>query len=49
MSGDHGEIKDSLVLGGADNVRIAPNGDVWVQNPDGRRTSAGAAKDATSR
>jgi hypothetical protein len=46
-SGDHGQIKGALGLGGADNVVISPNGDVWAQNPDGSWTNAGPAGNYT--
>jgi hypothetical protein len=46
-SGDHGEIKGALELGGEGKVNIAPDGDMWVQNPDGTWTNEGPATDYT--
>lgn len=46
-SGDHGDIKDGLRLGGEDKVKISPDGDVWVQNPDGTWTNEGSAGNYT--
>jgi hypothetical protein len=44
---DHDDIKGDLGLGGADNVKISPNGDVWVELPDGSWENAGPAKNFT--
>jgi RHS repeat-associated protein len=46
-SGDHGQIKDAIGAGGADNTRIDPAGNVWSQNPDGTWTNYGQASDYT--
>jgi RHS repeat-associated protein len=46
-SGDHKDIKDGIGAGPADNVKISPDGDVWVQNPDGSWTNGGPAGDYT--
>jgi uncharacterized protein RhaS with RHS repeats len=46
-SGDHRDIKHGVGAGAADHVSIAPNGDVWVQNPDGSWTNYGPASDYT--
>ncbi len=43
-SGDHGKIKDDLDLGGKGSVKIAPNGDVGSENPDGSWTNEGPAE-----
>jgi len=44
-SGDHQGIKDAVNAGPDDNVRISPNGEVWVQNPDDSWTNHGPASD----
>jgi RHS repeat-associated protein len=46
-SGDHRAIKRGVGAGAADNVKIAPNGDVWVENPDGSWDNAGHARNFT--
>ena len=46
-SGDHGNIKDWLGLGGRDSVFIDPQGNVWVQNPDGSWSEEGQASSDT--
>lgn len=46
-SGDHGKIKESLGLGGRDDVLIDPDGNVWVKHPDGSYTNEGPASDYT--
>lgn len=46
-SGDHRDIKTGVGAGPADNVKISPSGDVWVQNPDGSWNNAGPAGDYT--
>jgi RHS repeat-associated protein len=46
-SGDHGGIKGALGLGGKDSVFIDPDGNVWVQHPDGTWSNEGPASDYT--
>jgi RHS repeat-associated protein len=46
-SGDHGGIKGALGLGGRDSVFIDPEGNVWVQHPDGSWSNEGPASDYT--
>jgi RHS repeat-associated protein len=46
-SGDHVGIKKGVGAGATDDVRISPNGDVWVQNPDGSWTNYGPASSYT--
>jgi hypothetical protein len=46
-SGDHGSIKKQVGAGPADNVKIDPDDNVWVQNPDGSWTNYGPASDYT--
>jgi len=46
-SGDHQGIKAGVGAGPDDDVRISPNGEVWVQNPDGSWTNYGSASDYT--
>ena len=46
-SGDHQDIKRQVGVGPADNVKISPDGDVWVENPDGTWTNAGPASEYT--
>ena len=46
-SGDHGGIKGALGLGGSDSVFIDPEGNVWVQHPDGSWSNEGPASDYT--
>jgi RHS repeat-associated protein len=46
-SGDHGGIKDALGLGGRDSVFIDPQGNVWVQRPDGSWSNEGPASSYT--
>jgi uncharacterized protein RhaS with RHS repeats len=46
-SGDHQGIKGAAGAGPADNVKISPNEDVWIENPDGSWTNAGPASDYT--
>ena len=46
-SGDHQDIKAGVGAGAADNVKVAPNGDVWVENPDGSWENHGPAGDYT--
>jgi len=46
-SGDHGSIKKQVGASPADNVKIDPDGNVWVQNPDGSWTDYGPASDYT--
>ncbi len=46
-SGDHGGIKGALGLGGRDSVFIDPQGNVWVQRPDGSWSNEGPASDYT--
>jgi uncharacterized protein RhaS with RHS repeats len=46
-SGDHGGIKGALGLGGRDSVFIDPEGNVWVQRPDGSWSNEGPASDYT--
>jgi RHS repeat-associated protein len=46
-SGDHGGIKDALGLGGRDSVFIDPQGNVWVQHPDGSWSNEGPASSYT--
>jgi RHS repeat-associated protein len=46
-SGDHGAIKDGVGARGDDSVKISPNGEVWVQNPDGSWTNGGPAGNYT--
>ena len=42
-SGDHGAIKSGIGVYGEDNVFIDPDGNVWLENPDGTFTSYGEA------
>ncbi len=42
-SGDHKAIKKGIQVKPTDDVRIAPNGDVWSQNPDGTWANHGYA------
>ncbi|MES2183024.1 MAG: hypothetical protein V4505_00630 [Pseudomonadota bacterium] len=44
-SGNHGEIKHQSSAGGNDNVRVTPEGDVWVQRPTGSWELTGNAND----
>ncbi|MNL38090.1 hypothetical protein D3C87_1602760 [compost metagenome] len=44
-SGDHTEIKGQSGAGAADNVRIGPNGEVWVQLPSSSWVNTGNAND----
>ena len=46
-SGDHKDIKDGILAGPKDNVKIDPNGNVWGQNPDGSWTNHGSAGNYT--
>lgn len=46
-SGDHGGIKGALGLGGRDSVFIDPEGNVWIQHPDGTWSNEGPASDYT--
>ena len=46
-SGDHGEIKAAVGAGAKDNVKISPDGKVWVQNPDGSWTDHGDVENLT--
>jgi hypothetical protein len=46
-SGDHGAIKGAIGAGGADDVRISPEGEVWQQHPDGSWTNHGPADSYT--
>lgn len=45
--GDHGEIKEALGTKGRDHTKIAPNGNVWAENPDGSWTNHGPASSFT--
>jgi hypothetical protein len=47
-SGDHQEIKQGTGAGPADNVRIDPDGNVWVENNSGSWTNYGPASDYTN-
>jgi RHS repeat-associated protein len=42
-SGDHQGIKEGVGAGPKDKVKIDPEGNVWVQNPDGSWTNHGDA------
>lgn len=44
-SGDHTEIKGQSGAGAADNVRVGPTGEVWVQQPTGTWVNTGNAND----
>jgi len=44
-SENHNEIKGGSGAGPADNVRITPSGEVWVQRPGGRWENTGNASD----
>ena len=44
-SGDHQSIKDQSLAGAADNTRVGPTGEVWVQRPDGSWVNTGNAHD----
>ncbi|MCI5208119.1 MAG: hypothetical protein D3910_04880 [Candidatus Electrothrix sp. ATG2] len=46
-SGDHGEIKDGIGNGPADDTWISPDDHVWSQNPDGTYQDHGPAGDYT--
>jgi len=46
-SGDHGEIKDGIGNGPADDTWISPDDHVWNQNPDGTYNDHGNAGDYT--
>ncbi|OGR36898.1 MAG: hypothetical protein A2091_11395 [Desulfuromonadales bacterium GWD2_61_12] len=46
-SGDHGTIKGTLGLGGADNVKISPDDEVWVETPEGSWVNEGPASTFT--
>jgi RHS repeat-associated protein len=46
-SGDHQDIKRGVGAGPADNVKISPEGEVWVEEPDGSWTNHGSAADYT--
>ena len=46
-SGDHGTIKGSLGLSGDDNVKISPDGEVWVETPEGKWVNEGPADSYT--
>lgn len=46
-SGDHDDIKGQIGAKPDDHVSISPEGDVWVQNPDGTWTNFGKAGDLT--
>jgi RHS repeat-associated protein len=46
-SGDHGEIKDALGIGGRGSVYIDPDDNVWVQHPDGSWSNEGEAGNYT--
>ncbi len=46
-SGDHQAIKGEVGAGPSDNVKIDPDNNVWVQNPDGSWTNYGPAGDYT--
>jgi hypothetical protein len=46
-TGDHRGIKDGVGAGNRDNVKISPNGDVWVERPDGSWTNEGPASSYT--
>jgi hypothetical protein len=43
-SGNHGKIKGAIGADPDDNVRIAPDGTVWGENPDGTWTNHGPAE-----
>ncbi|MDR2549860.1 MAG: RHS domain-containing protein [Desulfobulbus sp.] len=46
-SGNHKEIKNSIGLKPTDNVKISPDGHVWVENSDGSWTDHGEDGDYT--
>lgn len=46
-SGDHENIKGGISANPDDNVRISPDGNVWLQNPDGTWTNHGPADSFT--
>jgi len=46
-SGDHTEIKDAVGTTPKGNVKISPDGDVWVQNRNGSWTNHGPAENFT--
>ena len=46
-SGDHTPIKNGIGAIATDDVRISPNQEVWLKNPDGTWTNHGDAKSYT--
>ena len=44
-SGDHQNIKGQSGAGAADNTRVGPTGEVWVQQPGGSWVNTGNASD----
>ncbi len=46
-AGDHRAIKEGIGAAPADDVQIAPDGEVWSQSPDGSWTDHGPAGDYT--
>ncbi|HTE39839.1 MAG TPA: RHS repeat-associated core domain-containing protein [Steroidobacteraceae bacterium] len=48
-SGDHDGIKEAIGAKPTDNVKIGPNGEVWVQSPTGEWVNWGKASDITGR
>jgi hypothetical protein len=44
-SGDHQNIKGQSGAGAADNVRVGPTGEVWVQQPGGSWINTGNANE----
>jgi len=46
-SGDHQQIKRGVGASPSDRVKIAPNGDVWVERPDGSWENMGHAGNYT--
>ncbi len=46
-SGDHRDLKKPGGAGPADNTRISPQGDIWIENPNGTWTNWGPAGNAS--